>query len=565
MDDCEVVHTLRAQNIRLYGVFALAKTLFDRINEDEIVKLVVGAVPALVPCRVEGIYLVRDELRRSGDRDPLLRTQLSALAGAEGQVSVPGVGWAWCYPLRTVRTHSGYLVVTAEAQPSTDEQFVVRMLAHQAGAALTSAALCRSERTTSEVLRKHSLRLATVNQALRGAVVDLERRIRTHELLAQVAAIGGAAPEIADALYDLTGLAVVVEDKFGNLLGSAGAQRLPPRPQSPADDRTDLLNQVQRNGRPMRYRDRILALVQPRDEVLGVLALVDPERRAGQFELFALQDAAVALAVERAHRRSVAETEFRLRGDLLDDLLTGADDDSAIARSAALGHDLRPPHQVLVVSWPGIDDAEMVTRAVDQATARITRAPVLLTRRDGKVVLVAPAHKGDGAGYDWNELHRLISAALPCKEGTMGVGRRCANPSELPRSYSEALRALGLGRTSTAHRPVTVFENLGFYRMLGSPEGNAEVDQFVREWLGPLLDYDATHHYNLVSTLWQYYECGGNYDATAHALLIHRSTLRYRLRRIRELTGYDLGAVDARFNLHIATRIWRMWRGASRA
>jgi DNA-binding PucR family transcriptional regulator len=44
------------------------------------------------------------------------------------------------------------------------------------------------------------------------------------------------------------------------------------------------------------------------------------------------------------------------------------------------------------------------------------------------------------------------------------------------------------------------------------------------------------------------------------ALLIHRSTLRYRLRRIRELTGHDLGVVDTRLNLHIAARAWQIMR-----
>ncbi len=41
------------------------------------------------------------------------------------------------------------------------------------------------------------------------------------------------------------------------------------------------------------------------------------------------------------------------------------------------------------------------------------------------------------------------------------------------------------------------------------------------------------------------------------ALHIHRSTLRYRLARIAELTGHDLRNVDTRFNLHAATRAWR--------
>jgi DNA-binding PucR family transcriptional regulator len=51
------------------------------------------------------------------------------------------------------------------------------------------------------------------------------------------------------------------------------------------------------------------------------------------------------------------------------------------------------------------------------------------------------------------------------------------------------------------------------------------------------------------------------YASAARALHIHRSTLRYRLRRIRELSGHNRGAVDSRLNLHVATRAWQILRG----
>jgi DNA-binding PucR family transcriptional regulator len=74
------------------------------------------------------------------------------------------------------------------------------------------------------------------------------------------------------------------------------------------------------------------------------------------------------------------------------------------------------------------------------------------------------------------------------------------------------------------------------------------------EWLGALLDYDGNHHSNLVRTLSEYLDCGGNYERTAQVLVIHRSTLRYRLQRIREITGLSLQDPDSRLNLHVATR-----------
>ena len=79
----------------------------------------------------------------------------------------------------------------------------------------------------------------------------------------------------------------------------------------------------------------------------------------------------------------------------------------------------------------------------------------------------------------------------------------------------------------------------------------------ARRTLARLIDYDSAHGTQLVLTLSEYLECGGNYDASAKALSVHRSTLKYRLNRIRQVSGYDLSLPDNQFNLQLATRAWR--------
>jgi DNA-binding PucR family transcriptional regulator len=54
--------------------------------------------------------------------------------------------------------------------------------------------------------------------------------------------------------------------------------------------------------------------------------------------------------------------------------------------------------------------------------------------------------------------------------------------------------------------------------------------------------------------LGRFLDLGGNYDATSTAVAVHRSTLRYRLQRIRDISGRDLNDPDVRFNLQLATR-----------
>jgi len=100
---------LRDQMSKLRGVFAVSMMLFDRVEADEIVKLVVDALPALGPCRAVGTYLLRGPASSGGfaDLDASLRGQLTALAGADGAVGLPDAEWAWAYPLRAVGGHSG--------------------------------------------------------------------------------------------------------------------------------------------------------------------------------------------------------------------------------------------------------------------------------------------------------------------------------------------------------------------------------------------------------------------------------------------------------------------------
>jgi hypothetical protein len=125
------------------------------------------------------------------------------------------------------------------------------------------------------------------------------------------------------------------------------------------------------------------------------------------------------------------------------------------------------------------------------------------------------------------------------------------------RSITQASRALKSQLLPAAPGGSSAFDKLGFYRVIDAAHTGGTVEEFVRQWLGALIEYDDNKHSDLVRTLSSYLECGGNYDDTAAALHIHRSTLRYRLTRIRQLTGADLRNVDTRFNLHAATRAWR--------
>jgi sugar diacid utilization regulator len=547
---------------QMVGVSALSLVMFDRRDDREILDLALGMIPSIGRCRIVASCLAAEgERLRGPDGEPLsapeIARQLVALDGADGQTVTRTAPWAWAYALRTVGGHAGYVVVGADEEPPAHDRLLLSLIAQQTGAALTSAEVHRRDGETAAGLRQSQVDLARANEHLKVSVTDLERRRRIREVLTTAVASGAGERGIAAAVHQLTDMPVAVEDRFGNERARVGPSVRPSSNRPASRSRDEVLEEARSSGGPLRDRDRVIALAQPRGDVLGVLAVIDPDHRVGEYELVVLEEGAAVLAMELVHARALAETELRLRRDLVEDLLSGTDDESALARASALGYDLASPHHVLLVS----EDAargHALEHAVERAVAAVLHTRPLIAGSGAELTAVVP--RPDRDAHDrWHQLYGAVAQRLRPARCSIGVGGAATQPSGLGRSYEQARWALRVRQSPEARAGITAYDELGVYRLLACGE-EAETGRFIREWLGVLLDYDRSNRSDLVETLRQYYEHGGSYDATARALMIHRSTLRYRLRRIRELSGYDLNAVDAKLNLHLATRAWHITR-----
>jgi sugar diacid utilization regulator len=540
---------LRNQLSNLQALLVLSMLMTERGDEHHIVHLLATSVPSLGPCRLEGVHLIGRGWQGTGDADiaPEWRadvdTQLAVLGAAGGALAVVHASWAWAFPLRSFEGNFGFLVVTAADEPTAAEQFLLRGLAQQAGIAMANARLHSRERSTAQELRD-------ANDSLAETVAALRLSTRIHDRLTQAAVEGAGEEGIAEAVHELTGYPVVVEDRHGNLRAWAGPDRPATYPKDPADRRERLLRDALAAVQPIRHGGHLLAVARPGDDVLGLLALVDPDGTAGEQEQVALEHGATVLAVELARQRSLAEAELRVRRDLVEELLSGVDEAGALGRARALGYDLERTHRVVVVECGETRrGADAVFHAVRRAAAAMG-AGSLLVARGGAVVVLADAD------VSWADFRTAVQTEVGGGRCRVGVGGACDRPADFPRSLREAQLALSMQETSGGADQASVFDQLGVYRVLAGVEDRSSVERFVDDWLGALLAYDAKKKSELAPTLARYLECGGSYDATAHALAIHRSTLKYRLQRIREISGHDLGDPDTLFNLQLASRAW---------
>jgi PucR C-terminal helix-turn-helix domain/GGDEF-like domain len=527
------------------GLAALAGINFGSLDPVEILAVATNAVATLAPCRVEASYRAVEggmvlcppsQSERPDLKDTLQRSRWN------GRIDVPQQGWAWAFALCHREGTHGCLLVSATAEPTPGQFMLMDRLAQQTGAALSCAELHQHDARRAKQLEES-------NENLTHAVQRLEAQTYAHELLGAALAAGAGEQGIADALHRLTGRSVCVEDRFGNLRAWAGPSRPLRYPKPTPDQRDRFLHQLSARPGPVRSGGRVSMLIQPHADTLGVLALIDPDEVVDDDQLFALRYGSSVLGLVLSHQRNLAELQLNLRRELVEDLLAGTDNDGAYARAAALGYDLRSPHYVVVVhSARGADNTGIA--AAGRASARL-HLNHLLGRQGSLIVLLT-----DGRP-DPDALYREVSRQLRHSASAIGIGSRCNVPSELPQSFRRARRALNIRLHSANPRGASAYDELGFYHLVDAAHSAGTADEYTRQWLGVLIDYDAAKNSDLVRTLSHYLECGGNYDESAATLHIHRSTLRYRLGRITELTGFDLRNIDTRFNLHAATRAWR--------
>jgi purine catabolism regulator len=149
---------------------------------------------------------------------------------------------------------------------------------------------------------------------------------------------------------------------------------------------------------------------------------------------------------------------------------------------------------------------------------------------------------------------------LPGAVISVGVGSLQADPLELRVSYTEALRALHVGRRAAGAGQVSLFTELGLERLLLSCAPD-ELDAFHRATLGPLLNYERAHPgAELSNTLDAFLASDRNVARTARALFVHYNTVKYRLERLERLLGRFTNSPQQCLRLELALHVGKLAR-----
>jgi sugar diacid utilization regulator len=299
------------------------------------------------------------------------------------------------------------------------------------------------------------------------------------------------------------------------------------------------------------------------DEIVGRLRA---RARAGELPATLLRVVTTLIASEverlRAPERASEAAQAAFLAAVLHRRVTDRGD--IVARAAELGVDVAGGAAVVVVRAhhyaPADDDWRVRVLAAAERAARSSAPGSLASVVDpGHVVVLLPAEEDAEVRRVAAAVARELRSSLHGFTFALGHSRVATDPVDLYRAGNEALLAANVAEAGHEDA-VLAFEETGAYRLLlpAMSEDPAELQRFYAETVQPLVTYDEQYDTDLVQTLETFLDADANVAGTAARLFTHRHTIRYRLERVRDLTGLDVSSTDGREKLGLGLKAMRV-------
>ncbi len=429
---------------------------------------------------------------------------------------------------------------------------------------------------------------AAFTQLVNEQYAVLRRALAAHERLERVVLSERGLDALAGTLATLIGAAVLVFDARGEPLVQRAFRRTL-EPDEVVALQAELVER-RRLGRAFLpshpgLADRSLALPVAADGAPGngsdqrgervpqawLVAIKDGGGPLSDFDRLTLHQAVTIVALELLRGRVAGDTERRLAGDVLAALVGGE------LTGAELARRLEPfglAEGVAAIVVPRLNGGRGKAGSgspVEDALAQALRdeaAPGLVASTGSLTCGLVPAVEED-------ELFALAGRVAerlkgtPGAPGNIGVGRPVPG-ADARRTFHEArcaVEALSMGLDESTHNgtprsgrvgavvpKVATYKDLGSFQLLLSLQEDEALRLFCDSILGPIEASEGHYGGELMRSLEAFIEENGQWERAARRLYCHRHTLRYRIRRVEELTGRNLSSARDRIEFWLALR-----------
>ncbi len=386
----------------------------------------------------------------------------------------------------------------------------------------------------------------------------LRRDARVHEQLEQLVIEGAGLQEVVRSIAAAVGGLAVLQDSGGATLAMASSGTRPDE-----DVLTELGRELSERGGQSSQAPLVPRLAALKGQALSVpipgrsgappagwLTVASERGPLDDFEQLVARRASMIVALELMRERVVRETERRLAGNVLAEALGGSLDAEELAGR------LRPfgVGGTIGVLLFALEDPNGSEARLEAALAAAGVPALVATTTAGDHTLLCAVI--DAADRDPVAVAAKARTALAGGDRSVrAAASRAMSSGAIRRAFHEARCALESAALRNGDAPdVASHADLGAYTLLLSLQDDDALRAYSNGLLEAIEGVEGEYGGELLRSLEVFIERNGNWERASRELYCHRHTLRYRIRKIEELTGRDLSRATDRIELWLALR-----------
>lgn len=279
-----------------------------------------------------------------------------------------------------------------------------------------------------------------------------------------------------------------------------------------------------------------------------------------EVDLAIQEKAASLLSLEFLRKKVRYEIEQQYKNNFLQDLLFNQvmNIQDLVERGKTYGFQESESYLCIIVVEKEKSDKDIFTKRMNQIEA-LTKggAPQIIigTIRNSLILLVPRKKRAAQELKKLIERFQTLIEQIVHERLRLGYGSAYTGVRGIRKSFSEAEKAITLGAKLWNVKSIIHFSNLGVYRLISLIEDSNELESYYEESMKKLVSYDKESELNLIETLELYFVCNESLKKTADQLFIHVNTLKYRLQKIKQITGLSLQNSEDKLMLQIGLKI----------
>ena len=193
----------------------------------------------------------------------------------------------------------------------------------------------------------------------------------------------------------------------------------------------------------------------------------------------------------------------------------------------------------------------MLTKQVKKDLHRMMKLSVSYEENEHLVMLCA--------NYTLNDITKSVGDLRKKHPDVyIGIGTQETQTSKIYRSYKNALTTYRLIE-KLQNVSMLCYDELGIYQILSDVKDPTTLyPAFVQKTLGSLYEYDQKHHTDYMDILKLFFENDCSITQTANATYYHQNTLKYKVKAIKEILGYDIMSNENRVKVMISLYLMQL-------